>query len=129
MDFIIADCDGNEVGILEERQYIDIDIGNNNDFEIHVSRSFYHSSGIREGYRICVVGQEYGGIIDKIKSVSEEQEIILSGRTWRGLLTQKIIIPPEEQDYKIAYGDAHQIINEIVCNSFEGLFKLSLIHI
>ncbi len=123
MDFIIADKNGNEIGILEERQYIDMDIGNSNDFEIQVSQSLYKKYKIGVDYRICVSGEEYGGIIDKIQTVSTDDTVILSGKTWRGLLTQKIIEPPSGEDYRIVSGDANDIINDIICSAFDGIFR------
>lgn len=122
MEFIISDSDGVEVDILRERQYIDIDCGGENDFEIQVSRKLYKSLGIAEGWRIGVQGKEYGGIIDKIKNNSSANNVTLSGLTWRGLLTKKIIEPPNGKDYRIVSGDANTIINDIVCADFDGIF-------
>ena len=87
MDFIIADKNGNEIGILEERQYIDMDIGNSNDFEIQVSQSLYKKYKIGVDYRICVIE------------------------------------PPSGEDYRIVSGDANDIINDIICSAFDGIFR------
>ena len=125
MDFIIADADGMEVGILKERQYIDMDIGGTNDFEIHISNKLYKQLGICEGWRICVPGKEYGGVIDRVKTDTSGKTVALSGPTWRGMLTKKIIEPPAGQDYRTVSGDANTIINNIMCVEFDGIFVCS----
>lgn len=122
MEFIISDQDAMEVGILKERQYIDMDCGKTNDFEIQISKKLYKSLGISEGWRIGVPGTEYGGIIDKIKTNSNTNKVTLSGPTWRGLLTKKIIEPPSGEDYRIVSGDANTIINDLSCAEFDGIF-------
>lgn len=124
MDFIIADQTGKEVDILKERQYIDIDCGGENNFEIQISRTLYKSLGICEGWRIAVPGKEYGGIIYKIK-VNSTGTVTLSGPTWRGMLTKKIIEPPSGEDYLTVSGDANTIINNVVCTQFDGIFVCS----
>ena len=124
MDFIIADSEGLEVALLKERQYIDIDIGNTNDFEMQLSFELYKSLGISDGYRLCVPNEEYGGIIDKIKTSTNGQTVTLSGPTWRGLLTKKIIEPPEGQAYRIVSGDANAIIDTVACDTYGGIFDV-----
>lgn len=122
MDFIISNAEGIEIDLLKERQYIDMDCGGENDFEIQISRKLYKSLGITEGWRIGVQGKEYGGIIDTIKNNSSSNNVTLSGMTWRGLLTKKIIEPPAGEDYRIASGDVNTIINDIICADFDGIF-------
>ena len=125
MDFIIADKDGMEIDILKERQYIDMDIGGANDFEIHISNKLYKQLGICEGWRIGVPGKEYGGVIDRVKTDTSGKTVALSGPTWRGMLTKKIIEPPAGQDYQTVSGEANTIINNIMCVEFDGIFVCS----
>lgn len=122
MDFIISNAEGIEIDLLKERQYIDMDCGGENDFEIQISRKLYKSLGITEGWRIGVQGKEYGGIIDTIKNNSSSNNVTLSGMTWRGLLTKKIIEPTAGEDYRTVSGDVNTIINDIVCADFDGIF-------
>lgn len=122
MEFIISDQDAMEVSVLKEKQYIDMDCGKTNDFEIQISKKLYKSLGISEGWRIGVPGTEYGGIIDKIKTNSSTKIVTLSGPTWRGLLTKKIIEPPAGEDYRNVSGEANTIINDISCVEFDGIF-------
>lgn len=122
MDIVVADQNGIEIDILKERQYVDMDIGGNNDFEIHISNDLYKKLGINEGWRIGVPGKEYGGIVDKIKTMTMNNQVVLSGPTWRGILTKKVIEPPKGQDYRAVSGDAHTIINSLMCAEFDGIF-------
>ena len=120
MEFIIANEKGEEVTLLTDKQYIDIEIGEGNTFSIQISKKYQKKWGIDSGWWIGCPGKEYGGIIDGVKSVNET--IVLSGKTWRGLLEKKIIEPPSGQDYRFVSGDANTIINNIVCSEFDDIF-------
>lgn len=120
MEFIIANEKGEEVTLLTDKQYIDIEIGEGNTFSIQISKKYQKKWGIDSGWWIGCPGKEYGGIIDGVKSVNET--IVLSGKTWRGLLEKKIIEPPSGQDYRFVSGDANTIINNTVCSEFDGIF-------
>lgn len=122
MEFILTDEKGIEVTPLKERDYIDIDCGNDNTFEIKVSNKYYKEIGIKDGWRLGVQGKEYGGIIKRIITNTETNTVSLIGPTWRGMLQKKIIEPPYGQDYRIVTGDANNIINNIVCSEFDGIF-------
>ena len=122
MEFILTDEKGIEITPLKERDYIDIDCGNDNTFENKVSNKYYKETGIKDGWRLGVQGKEYGGIIKKIITNTETNTVSLIGPTWRGMLEKKIIEPPYGQDYRIVNGDANNIINNIVCSEFDGIF-------
>ena len=122
MEFILADEKGIEIGPLRERDYIDIDCGNDNTFEIQVTNDYYKKLGISDGWRLGVQGKEYGGVIRKIITNTETNLVSLIGPTWRGMLEKKIIEPPAGEDYRIVSGDANTIINEVSCVEFDGIF-------
>lgn len=122
MEFILADEKGIEIGPLRERDYIDIDCGNDNTFEIQVTNDYYKKLGISDGWRLGVQGKEYGGVIRKIITNTETNLVSLIGPTWRGMLEKKIIEPPAGEDYRIVSGDANTIINDISCVEFDGIF-------
>ena len=122
MEFILTDDKGIEKTPLKEKDYIDIDCGKENTFEIQVTKEYYQETGIEQGWRIGVPEKEYGGIIRKIISNTETNSISLSGDTWRGMLNKKIIEPPNGEDYRIVSGDANEIINNLTCSEFDGLF-------
>lgn len=120
MEFIIANEKGEEITLLTDKQYIDMEIGEGNTFSIQISKKYQKKWGIDSGWWVGCPGTEYGGIIDGVKSVNET--IVFTGQTWRGLLEKKIIEPPSGQDYRIVSGDANNIINNIICSEFDGIF-------
>lgn len=122
MEFILTDEKGIEKGPLLERDYIDIDCGEDNTFEIQVTNKYYKKHGITYGWRLGVQGKEYGGVIKRIITNTETDLVALMGPTWRGMLEKKIIEPPHGQDYRVVSGDANTIINNIVCSEFDGIF-------
>lgn len=122
MEFILTDEKGTEIAPLMERDYIDIDCGKDNTFEIQITNEYYKKLGISDGWRLGVQGKEYGGVIKRIITNTETNLVSLIGPTWRGMLEKKIIEPPLGQDYRIVNGDANTIINNIVCSEFDGIF-------
>ena len=124
MQFIITNEKGEEVTLLTDKQYIDIEIGEGrNNFSIQIDKNYQKKWGINTGWWIGCPGTEYGGIIDGIQSVNET--IVFTGMTWRGLLMKKIIEPPTGQDYLVVSGYAHNIINDVSCSQFDGIFVCS----
>ncbi len=122
MEFILTNEKGIEIAPLMERDYIDIDCGKDNTFEIQITNEYYKKLGISDGWRLGVQGKEYGGVIKRIITNTETNLVSLIGPTWRGMLEKKIIEPPLAQDYRIVSGDANTIINNIVCSEFDGIF-------
>lgn len=122
MEFILTDEKGIEIAPLMERDYIDIDCGKDNTFEIQITNEYYKKLGISDGWRLGVQGKEYGGVIKRIITNTETDLVTLMGPTWRGMLEKKIIEPPHGQDYRVVSGDANAIINNIVCSEFDGIF-------
>ena len=71
-----------------------------------------------------IEGTEYGGMIEWTKSSSASKNKTLKGWTWRGLLTQDIIIPPQGHDYRIVSGDANAIIRSLLSSVLGGFFTV-----
>ena len=115
MELIAIDENMHEIGVLMVDT--DIEIGKSdslNNFEITAmpidAEGFY------------IEGTEYGGFFEFTSETSGNAKITLKGWTWRGLLTQDIIIPPAGSDYRIVSGDANQIIKELLANVLGGFF-------
>ena len=120
MEFIICNEKGEEVTLLTDGRYIDMEIGDSNSFSIEISKDYQKRWGIDSGWWIGCPGKEYGGIINKV--VSSDNVITISGLTWRGMLTKKILQPPSGEDYLSVSGDADSIINNVICSEFSGIF-------
>ena len=95
--------------------YADIEIGDStalNTFEVQ---------GMDESVKyIAVIGDEYGGIIERSDDGTEYKR---TGYTWRGLLSQWLIEPPAGADYYVVNGDLNTIAGNIVTPILGGFFS------
>lgn len=117
MDLILFDADFHEIGpaILE----IDVEVGDSsasNDFELSTVLSDF--SGF------YIPGTEVGGIVEYRASVSNKAVNTLKGWTWRGLLSQWIILPPSGSDYRIVSGEANAVIRRLLAECLGGFFSV-----
>lgn len=83
----------------------------NNDFEIKTTLGGVQ---LDKGYYIYVENTEYGGIIDEARIDTKSNTIYYRGRTWRGILESKIIVPPANEDYYTASGDLIEVIDGLI---------------
>ena len=112
MEFVITDVNAVEKGYLAHKG-IDIDIGVDNDFEIEVDINSYDPEIHQKGCSFFCPGTEYGGIIRIFNPVTSQQTIKLGGSTWRGMINQKALEPPTDQDYRYLNGEANAVIRSI----------------
>lgn len=91
------------------------------DFELSVSTEDYDNS-MDYGCRIFVADTEYGGILGKIVSSTSENTITWQGYTWRGMLSNKVIVPPDGQDYYTVSGELNTILRDLIEPRFSGVF-------
>ncbi|MGO5053590.1 Gp37-like protein [Lachnospiraceae bacterium LCP25S3_G4] len=121
MDLIYMDKNGVEIGVLKNYN-VDIDIGDDNLFEITVGTS---NNVLDYDYMFYIEGTEYGGIVDTIKVDTSKKRITYKGRTWRGVLESKIIEPDVGQDFYIISGNAENVIRNLVKRcSLDSLFSV-----
>lgn len=120
MELIYADKNNIELGFLSDFTF-DMDIGKENDFTIEVD---INSNVLNYGYRIYYLNTEYGGVIEGLKVNTKAKKITYSGRTWRGILKNKIIKPTSGKAYKTVSGEANSIINDmLIYTNSTGYFK------
>lgn len=122
LEFTIARENGEELGFLDQSVAIDMDLGNTDDFEIRLSQEEWTKEWYWYGNRIFVPGTEYGGILNSLKVMTKTKEIVWRGTTWRGVLKQKIVEPPEGEDHLTVSGDLNDILRELIKDRFDGLF-------
>ena len=60
--------------------------------------------------------------MEEQQTSTKDNRITWRGYTWRGLLSQKLIYPPEGQTHLTVSGDANTIIQDILGNRFGSLF-------
>ncbi len=97
-------------------------MGENNDFELELSADTWKEEVYNWGYRIFVPNTEYGGLLEERKTSTSQNTVTWLGYTWRGLLNQKIIQPPDNQTHLVVSGDANKIIKGIIGSRFDSLF-------
>lgn len=88
MDLIYTDVFGNDVGILHDYT-LDLAFGSDeNDFELVIDVN--NHCCVPNSF-IYIEDTEYGGIIDTINVMTEDDRLGYRGRTWHGILASKII--------------------------------------
>lgn len=110
MKLIYTNKQREEMGSLHSFS-ADVDVAVNKDFEITVAQD---NNILQDGSWWYINDTEYGGIVDKIGVVTADREIRYTGRNLRGILCDKIIEPPQGEDYKIVSGDAVTVINKLI---------------
>lgn len=111
MDLIYTNAQREDRGVLLTHS-LDLSFGtdeNENDFEIVLGKT---EPLLEDGAIIYIEGTEYGGIVDGMRSVSTDEVRTHIGRTWHGILNDKIICPDPGADYLVVSGEAHALIAE-----------------
>lgn len=114
-DLILLDNNLHGIGILKTD--IDFEIGNSeslNNFEMITPPI--------DARGVYIDGTEYGGLFEYEHGLSDENKITLKGWTWRGLLTQGIIIPPSGSNYYVATGEVNDVLRELLSDFLGGFF-------
>ena len=113
MDLIYTNPQRVDLGVLVAHS-LDLSFGtdeNENDFEIVLGKA---EPMLEDGAIIYIEGTEYGGIVDGMRSVSTDEVRTHIGRTWHGILNDKIICPDPGADYLTVDGEAHALIAELL---------------
>lgn len=109
---ILTNPAGNEIKKMDFKK-IDIDLNDQMDFELRLPAPYY-TDDIQPKGRLFIPNTEYGGMIGGIKTQTSTDEIIVTGRSWRGILAKKVIVPPTGQDYKTVSGDIGTILGNLI---------------
>lgn len=92
-----------------------------NDFELVVSGA----STIDAGAYIYIDGSECGGVVDAMEDqlTSGVSTLTYSGRTWHGVLANKILEPDKGKDYLTVSGSASSVIGSLISRvGLDGVF-------
>lgn len=120
MEVIYADKNLRDIGVLRDCE-ADFAFGKDeNDFEISIELPEHCCN---DGFFVYVKDTEYGGIIDSICPDTEKNVLKYKGRTWHGILENKVIEPGEGEDYLIVSGDANDVLSVLIEKlGLNGLF-------
>lgn len=110
MDIVRADSNRNELQFLNKVK-IDIDVGVDNDFEIQSSLA---NNCLNIGDYFFIENGEYGGIVRDMTVDTANQQIRFNGRTFRGLLEERIIEPLTGDAYRTVSGNSASIMTTLL---------------
>lgn len=125
MEYLIADQDRMETGILKVSRKLDLDLGETNDFELTLSVPDSRELGIGYGWAFLVPGTEYGGLFQDRWSSTASSTVKWYGDTWRGMLAKKVVEPPEGLAYRTVSGEANGVIGQLLSGQFGDLIRAS----
>lgn len=133
LTFIHADSSLSEKSIVPDIISADMQIKSSvgadlidNTFSITIPESVWESDPILEGDFIYAPGTEWGGQVTLVSHSTGDRTITVQGATWRGLLFQKRIYPPDGYAYlSVTDTEANQVIRTIIGNSFGTLFTVA----
>lgn len=109
---IMTNPDGNEVREITFSKF-DVDLNDSKDFELRMPSSSWKADMVQR-CRLFVPDTEFGGIIGGKETKTTTDEIIIRGKSWRGILARKIISPPEGEAYKTVSGEINEILRELM---------------
>lgn len=110
MDLIYTDKNRIDIGILKDYE-LDFEIGSENNFQITTSTE---NNVIPMGGYFYFENTEYGGKITTLKVDTTQNRLYYGGRTFYGMLCDKVICPNSGEDYYIVSGDANAIISRLI---------------
>ena len=122
MDLIYTDENLLDLGILKDYN-LDLEIGTENDFQIITNLD---NNVIPMNSIFYFENTEYGGKVTILKVETGTSKLYYGGRTFYGMLCDKIIAPDAGQDYYTVSGDANAIISTLISRlGLSGLFSAS----
>lgn len=98
-----------DVGVIHDFDF-DLAYGSDeNNFELTLNKHLCDYN-----YYVYIEGTEYGGIIDEIRVDTSKNIIVYAGRTWHGILENKILLPDDGFDYLTLSGNANDVLLELI---------------
>lgn len=123
-DICYTDAKHTDIGVLRGAK-LDLEYGDaGNDFELTLSASSDYR--IASGAYVYVEGSEWGGVVDACETNTKTGNIIYKGRSWQGVLEDKILEPNSGEDYLKVSGDANAVIRNLIARlGLNSVFKAS----
>lgn len=125
MALIYTDSNREDIDYVQKHWNIDFDIGlyngGDNDFEITVPSEEWTDRFNDYSIVYDEDGGELGGLVKGKTSDTAQENVIIWGLTWRGIIKQDYIEPPDGQAYYEARGDANSFLRDVLDNYFDGL--------
>lgn len=128
MEFIIADVERCELGKMQSTAELDLDLSYEADNKdgVNDGELIVTDQSIDYGYYIFCPGTEYGGRILDLKRKTSSFSKTWYFDTWRRMLGQSIIEPPEgEAYYTVDDMDANLMLKELLLGRFDEIFVVA----
>lgn len=111
-DISYTDATHLDIGVLKGAR-LDLEYGDTgNDFELTLDID--SEQRLDDGAYVYVEGTECGGVVDARESNSGNNTITYTGRSWQGILRDRVLEPPSEEDYLSVRGEAHGVLKQLV---------------
>lgn len=105
MDLIHCDAQGREIGVVPFITFDGVasleESVEENDWEMKVAESDFTAQDLTPGDYVYFPDTEWGGRVEKLVHQSGSGVVKVSGVTWRGMLTRKILVPPAGQTHVV----------------------------
>jgi hypothetical protein len=131
MDLIHANAEKTEIGFIDDFIKFDAEITRtadikDNQFVLTLDENVWGDSPILKGHFVYIPFTEWGGPVEHIKHSTKSAQITLTGPTWRGMLTRKIIEPPAGEAYRtISNMEASAALRLVIGDMFGDYFRIS----
>lgn len=111
-DISYTDATHLDIGVLKGAR-LDLEYGDTgNDFELTLDID--SEQRLDNGAYVYVEGTEWGGVVDARESNSGNNTITYIGRSWQGIIRDKVLEPPSGEDYLSVRGEAHVVLKQLV---------------
>lgn len=111
-DICYTDAARADVGVLRGAS-LNVTWGDSgNDFELTVDLA----SGVRleDGALVYVEGTEWGGVVDEREASQADGTLRYRGRSWHGILRDRVLCPDPGSDYLSVSGEANAVLLSLV---------------
>ena len=111
-DICYTDARRVDVGVLRGASLNTVWGDSGNDFELTVDIA--SPERIEDGALVYVEGTEYGGVVDEREASSSDGTIRYRGRSWHGMLRDRVLCPDAGADYLTVSGEANAVLLSLV---------------
>ena len=109
---VYGSFDGGRLGLLDSPVAdIEVDEAGTGTFQVQ------SPTRIPAGYWVAVPGTCFGGVISDVSTTSGSADITYTGKTWLGMLTDRIITPPAGQTNLTVSGDLSDVVKTLLDNA------------
>lgn len=106
---VYTDASRHDVGELSGVR-LDLEVGDTDDFQLEAPASY----AIAGGSLVYVDGTSYGGIVDHRMPTTGEPTVRYTGRTWAGVMAERVVVPPEGRTHYEYDCDANELLRALL---------------